>query len=100
MLANSAGKINGKRRYAINKVSYINPDTPLKIADFYNIPGVFQLNKIKDNPPPGPIVLGTSVFNFSLHDFTEIVFQNNEKTIQSYHFDGYDFWAVGYVQFS
>ncbi|XP_009765874.1 L-ascorbate oxidase homolog [Nicotiana tabacum] len=96
VLANSAGKINAKRRYAMNKISYINPDTPLKIADFYNIPGVFQLNKIKDNPPPGPIVLGTSVFNFSLHDFTEIVFQNNEKTIQSYHLDGYDFWAVGY----
>ncbi|PHU27382.1 Monocopper oxidase-like protein SKS1 [Capsicum chinense] len=54
-------------------------DTPLKLADNFKIPGVFQPNKIKDNPPHGPMVLDTSVFNFTLHDFVEIVFQNNEN---------------------
>ncbi|KAM3286283.1 hypothetical protein P3S67_025082 [Capsicum chacoense] len=53
--------------------------TPLKLADNFKIPGVFQPNKIKDNPPHGPMVLDTSVFNFTLHDFVEIVFQNNEN---------------------
>ncbi|KAL0461488.1 UNVERIFIED_CONTAM: L-ascorbate oxidase [Sesamum latifolium] len=32
----------------------------------------------------------------SLHEFIEVVFQNNEDTIQSWHLDGYDFWVVGF----
>ncbi|KAK9678584.1 hypothetical protein RND81_11G221200 [Saponaria officinalis] len=44
ILANSAGKINGKKHYGVNGVSYVNPDTPLKLADYYNIPNVFDLN--------------------------------------------------------
>ncbi|XP_059641158.1 L-ascorbate oxidase homolog [Cornus florida] len=96
VLANSATNINGKLRYAVNSVSYINPSTPLKLADYFNIPGIFNLNTIKDTPTPGPIVLGTSVIDTTLHDFTEIVFQNNENTIQSWHLDGYDFWQIGF----
>lgn len=95
VLENSAAKIDGKLRYAVNKVSYINPDTPLKLADYFNIPGVFTLNSTKDSPPDGPAVLGTSVLATTLHDFVEIVFQNSESTIQSWHLDGYDFWTVG-----
>ncbi|WOH10072.1 hypothetical protein DCAR_0729533 [Daucus carota subsp. sativus] len=96
VLTNSAPIIKGKQRYAINKVSYKQPDTPLKLADYYNIPGVFNLNTIKDTSPPGPAVLGTSVVGITLHDFVEIVFQNDENTIQSYHLDGSDFWLVGF----
>ncbi|XP_024978499.1 L-ascorbate oxidase homolog [Cynara cardunculus var. scolymus] len=96
VLANSKAKINGKLRYAVNKVSHVNPATPLKLADFYNIPGVYKLNSIKDRPSPGPITLAPSVLGFALHDFVEIVFQNNENSIQSWHLDGYDFWAVGF----
>ncbi|XP_023729049.1 L-ascorbate oxidase homolog [Lactuca sativa] len=96
VLANSAENINGKLRYAVNQVSYANPETPLKIADFYNIPGVFHLSSIKDSPPSTPPVIGASVMGFTLHDFVEIVFQNNEGTIQSWHLDGSDFWAVGF----
>ncbi|KAA8531760.1 hypothetical protein F0562_006523 [Nyssa sinensis] len=96
LLANSATKINEKLRYAANGVSYINPSTPLLLADYFNIPGVFDLNTIKDTPTPGPTILGTSVINTSLHDFVEIIFQNNETTIQSWHLDGYDFWTVGF----
>ncbi|KAL6961527.1 hypothetical protein U1Q18_039297 [Sarracenia purpurea var. burkii] len=97
VLANSATKINGKLRYAVNSVSYIDPSTPLKLADYFNIPSVFDLNTIKDTPTNGPTVLGTSVIGTTLHDFVEIIFQNNEKTIQSWHLDGYTFWTVGYV---
>ncbi|CAL5369547.1 unnamed protein product [Camellia sinensis] len=95
ILANSATKINGKLRYAVNNVSYVNPSTPLKLADYLNIPGVFSLTTIKDTPPTGPAVLGTSVIGTTLHDFVEVVFQNNEKTVQAWHLDGYDFWTVG-----
>ncbi|CAA0840921.1 SKU5 similar 17 [Striga hermonthica] len=97
VLANSAPLINGKQRYAVNGVSYVNPDTPLKLADYYNISGVFSVNSIQSVPSgSGGPKLGTSVVGTSLHDFIEIVFQNNEGTIQSWHVDGYDFWVVGF----
>ncbi|KAE9449767.1 hypothetical protein C3L33_18341, partial [Rhododendron williamsianum] len=47
-------------------------------------------------PSEGPAFLSTSVVPVSLHDFIEVVFQNNEKSLQSWHLDGYDFWVVGY----
>ncbi|AES94783.1 putative L-ascorbate oxidase [Medicago truncatula] len=93
-LANSAPLINGKLRYAVNSVSYINPDTPLKLADYFNIPGI--LGDIQTTPSNGPAHIATSVLRTSLHDFIEVVFQNNENTMQSWHLDGYDFWVVGY----
>ncbi|XP_057961550.1 L-ascorbate oxidase homolog [Malania oleifera] len=96
ILNNSVANINGKLRYAVNRVSYINPTTPLKLADYFNIPDVFNLNTIQDTPTPGPSVLGASVVNTTFHDFIEIIFQNNESSIQSWHLDGYSFWTVGF----
>ncbi|XP_014509508.1 L-ascorbate oxidase homolog [Vigna radiata var. radiata] len=98
ILANSEAEIDGKLRYAVNGISHVNPNTPLKLADWYNIPGVFDLNTIKDVPPPEGTLpkLGTSVIGFTLHDFVEIVFQNNENYIQSWHMDGSSFYAVGF----
>lgn len=96
VFANSAPLINGKQRYAVNRVSYINSDTPLKLADYFNIPGVFNMASIQSLPSEGPAFLSTSVVPVSLHDFIEVVFQNNEKSLQSWHLDGYDFWVVGY----
>lgn len=97
ILANSETKINGSLRYAVNSVSYVNPATPLKLADYYNISGVFKVNSLKDKPLSVPAVFGTPVIGTTLHDFIEIVFQNNETTIQSWHLDGYSFWIVGYA---
>ncbi|XP_057730268.1 L-ascorbate oxidase homolog isoform X2 [Arachis stenosperma] len=98
VLANSAAMINGKKRYAVNKVSYVNPDTPLKLADYFNIPGIFSVDSIQSLPSNGPASaqIATSVIPNSLHDFIEVVFQNNENTMQSWHLEGYDFWVVGY----
>ena len=95
VLANSAPLINGKQRFAVNGVSYVNPDTPLKLADHFNIPGVFGLNSIESSPSGVSPHYGVSVLSTSLHDFMEIVFQNNERSLQSWHLDGYDFWVVG-----
>lgn len=96
VLANSATKINNKLRYAVNGISYVNPTTPLKLADWFNIPGVFDLNTIKDTPTPGaPAKLGASVIPTTLHDYVEIVFQNNETSVQSWHLDGSSFYVVG-----
>ncbi|KAJ6710776.1 MULTI-COPPER OXIDASE [Salix koriyanagi] len=60
-LQNSAPIINGKQRYAVNSVSFIPADTPLKLADHFNIPGVFSLGSISDNPTGGGAYLQTSV---------------------------------------
>ncbi|KAK4759105.1 hypothetical protein SAY87_020406 [Trapa incisa] len=95
-LANSAPLINGKRRFAVNGVSYVNADTPLKLADYFNIPGVFSTSSIQTFPTRSAASIATSVMPASLHEFIEIVFQNNERTVQSWHLDGYDFWVVGY----
>ncbi|CAL9210301.1 unnamed protein product [Musa hybrid cultivar] len=94
-LANSAPFINGKQRYAVNSVSFIPADTPLKVADFYKIPGVFSLGSISDNPTFGGGYLQTSVMAANFRDYVEIVFENYENTMQSWHIDGYSFWIVG-----
>ncbi|KAE8694034.1 L-ascorbate oxidase-like protein [Hibiscus syriacus] len=96
VLANSASSINGKLRYAVNGVSYINPDTPLNLADHFNIPGDFSTNSISAVPSGRAATVATSVMPTSLHDLIEVVFQNNENTIQAWHLDGYDFWVAGF----
>ncbi|XP_074589962.1 L-ascorbate oxidase homolog [Curcuma longa] len=94
-LASSAPVINGKQRYAVNSVSFIPADTPLKVADFYNIQGVFTLGSIADSPTYGPGYLQTSVMASNMRDYVEVIFENGEDTVQSWHIDGYSFWVVG-----
>ncbi|KAJ8764436.1 hypothetical protein K2173_006176 [Erythroxylum novogranatense] len=97
ILANTQALINNKLRYAVNSISYVDPTTPLKLADWYNISGVFALNSAPDKPTNSNPVLGTYVIGTTLHDFVEIVFQNTEKKIvHSWHFDGYSAYVVGY----
>ncbi|CAI0429567.1 unnamed protein product [Linum tenue] len=96
VLSNSAPLINGKQRYAVNGVSYVNADTPLKLADYFNIPGVFSTSSLQTVPNGGAATVATSVIPTSLHDFIEVVFQNDENAMQSWHLDGYDFWVVGF----
>ncbi|CAN6205503.1 unnamed protein product [Urochloa humidicola] len=94
-LANSAATINGKQRYAVNSVSYVSPDTPLKVADYYKIGGVFSVGTIADNPTNGGAYLKTSVMGANYRDYVEVVFENGEDEVQSWHIDGYAFWDVG-----
>ncbi|KAL9266619.1 L-ascorbate oxidase-like protein [Drosera capensis] len=94
-LQNSAGQVNGKQRYAVNSVSYVPADTPLKIADYFKIGGVFQVGSISDNPTGQAIHLGTSVLGTDYKAFIEIVFENTENIVQSWHLNGYNFFVVG-----
>ncbi|KAF8045328.1 hypothetical protein N665_5175s0001 [Sinapis alba] len=96
VFSSSAPLIKGKQRYAVNGVSYVNSETPLKLADHLNIPGVFSTNAIQNVPSSSPAIVATSVVQAALHDFLEVVFQNNEESVQSWHLDGYDFWVVGF----
>lgn len=96
-LANSPGQVNGKQRYAVNSVSFIPADTPLKLADYFKIGGVFRAGSISDYPYGGGIYQDTSVMNVDYRAFVEIIFQNDENIVQSWHINGYQFWVVGYV---
>ncbi|GJR00766.1 L-ascorbate oxidase [Tanacetum coccineum] len=97
MLSNSAPWINGKQRYAVNGVSFVAGDTPLKLADYFNIGGVYNLGSIPDRTTSsnGNAYLSTSVMHADFRSFAEIVFQNWEDTVQSWHIDGYSFFVVG-----
>uniref|UniRef100_A0A0A0L0K6 Uncharacterized protein n=1 Tax=Cucumis sativus TaxID=3659 RepID=A0A0A0L0K6_CUCSA len=95
ILANSAGQVNRKQRYAVNSVSFVPADTPLKLADFFKIGGVFRVGSISDRPTGGGIYLDTSVMGVDYRAFVEIIFQNNENIVQSWHIDGYSFFVVG-----
>ncbi|KAJ9186384.1 hypothetical protein P3X46_001961 [Hevea brasiliensis] len=94
-LASSAGQVNGKQRYAVNSVSFVAPDTPLKLADNFKIQGVFRENSISDKPYGGGIYLDTSVLTVDYRAFVEIVFENDENIVQSWHLNGYSFFVVG-----
>lgn len=86
--------INGKWRTTLNGISYLPPSTPLKLAQQFNILGVYKLdfpNRLMNRPPK----VDTSLINSSYKGFMEIIFQNNDTTVQTYHLDGYAFFVVG-----
>ncbi|XP_048317663.2 monocopper oxidase-like protein SKU5 [Ziziphus jujuba] len=86
--------INGKWRTTLNGISYLPPSTPLKLAQQFNIPGVYKLDfptKLMDRPAK----VDASLINGTFKGFMEIIFQNNDTTVQNYHLDGYAFFVVG-----
>ncbi|KAK3038874.1 hypothetical protein RJ639_028596 [Escallonia herrerae] len=94
-LDSSAGQVNGKQRYGVNSVSFVPADTPLKLADYFNIGGVFRVGSISYNPTGGGLYLDTSVMGVDYRAFIEIVFENPEDIVQSWHLNGYSFFVVG-----
>jgi iron transport multicopper oxidase len=89
-------RIDGKRRRTINRVSYSPPETPLRLADLHNLTGVYKTD-FPTMPSDAPARSSSSVLNASYKGFLEIVFQNNETDVQTYHLDGYSFFVVGYA---
>ncbi|KAK8545115.1 hypothetical protein V6N12_025964 [Hibiscus sabdariffa] len=96
-LANTAEMVDGKLRYAINGASYVEPTTPLKLAEYYNVADkVFKYDDIADEPPAqiSKVALEPIVLNVTHKDFVEIIFENHETAIQSWHMSGHSFFAV------
>ncbi|XP_078168290.1 L-ascorbate oxidase homolog [Carex rostrata] len=96
-LVNSRVNVGGKVRYALNGVSHTDPDTPLKLAEYFNVSKVFDYNLIGDEPPKNLEAgkIAPNVISTEFRTFIEIVFENPEKSIQVYHLDGYSFFAAG-----
>lgn len=46
VLENYPAIINGKQRYIVNSASFIPGDTPFKLADYFQIPGLFTIGSI------------------------------------------------------
>ncbi|KAL0436092.1 UNVERIFIED_CONTAM: L-ascorbate oxidase [Sesamum radiatum] len=98
-LANFRGTHDGKLRFGINGVSHQNPATPLKIAEYFGKPDLAFINYdlLKDEPPKEistSVVTGSVVVNATFRNFVEIIFENQENTIQTWHLDGHSFFAV------
>ncbi|XP_008219681.1 PREDICTED: L-ascorbate oxidase homolog [Prunus mume] len=97
-IVNSATKVDGKLRYAINGVSHVDPETPLKLAEYYGVADkVFKYDTIQDEPPAtveDKVTLAPNVVNQTFRNFVEIIFENHEKSIQSWNLDGYSFFTV------
>ncbi|KAJ8650046.1 hypothetical protein MRB53_003069 [Persea americana] len=86
--------IDGKRRTTFNGISYSAPETPLRLADQFKLTGIYKIDfptRTFVQPPR----IGTSIINGTYKGFLEIIFQNNDTTVQSFHMDGYAFFVVG-----
>ncbi|XP_051140153.1 L-ascorbate oxidase homolog [Andrographis paniculata] len=97
-LVNSANTVDGKLRYAVNGVSHVNSDTPVKLAEYFGVAAkVFKYDLVRDEPAAdaeNKITVAPSVVNVTFRDFVEIVFENHEKSIQAWHLSGYSFFAT------
>ncbi|KAF5735674.1 multi-copper oxidase type 1 family protein [Tripterygium wilfordii] len=96
-LVNTVDRSGGKLRYALNGVSHVDVPTPLKLAEYYGITDkVFKYDSIPDEPPANieKVTVQPNVNNVTFRTFVEIIFENHEKNIQSYHLSGYSFFAV------
>ncbi|XP_052624393.1 L-ascorbate oxidase homolog [Lactuca sativa] len=95
---NSRNYIDGKLRFALNGVSHKDPPTPLKLSEYFGLAEKeFKYNLVPDEPPPEVeknCKVAPNVLNATFRNFVEIIFENRENTIQSYHLDGYSFFAV------
>ncbi|GKV30254.1 hypothetical protein SLEP1_g39086 [Rubroshorea leprosula] len=97
-LANQrAAKVNEKLRYAINGVSHVDLDTPFKLAEYYNSTDrLFKYDVIGDEPQAKvtDVTVKPIVLNMTFRKFIEIIFENHETIVQSWHSDGYSFFAM------
>ncbi|CAH1446277.1 unnamed protein product [Lactuca virosa] len=94
VLQSSTGQVGGKQRYGINSVSFKpSDDIQLKLADYFNIGGVFRIGSISDRPNGGRLYTDMLVMGADYRAFVEIVFENPSDIVLSYHIDG--FFIVG-----
>ncbi|XP_073155451.1 L-ascorbate oxidase homolog [Henckelia pumila] len=97
-ITNTRSVVNGKLRFGINGVSHVDSATPLKLSEYFGFADKeFQYNLVKDEAggAGSSMVVAPSVVNATFRNFVEIIFENHEKTIQTWHLDGYSFFAVG-----
>ncbi|TXG51099.1 hypothetical protein EZV62_023623 [Acer yangbiense] len=86
--------IDGKRRATLSGVSFVNPSTPIRLADQYKVKRVYKLD-FPTKPLTGSPKMETSVINGTYRGFMEVILQNNDTKMFTYHMSGYAFFVVG-----
>ncbi|CAM8947288.1 unnamed protein product [Rhodiola kirilowii] len=87
-------KIGDHLKTTLNRLSFANPKTPIRLADWYKIKGNHKVD-FPTKPLTSAAKVDTSIINGTYKGFMEIVLQNNDTKVQSYHLDGYAFFVVG-----
>ena len=96
ILRASRANIDGVPLYTVNNISYLTPDTPLKLADFHgNSTGVYELDKYSTNSSNINSTKGTFVTIGYHRGWIELVFKSDLKVMDSWHLDGFGFYVVG-----
>ncbi|KAI4323842.1 hypothetical protein L6164_023417 [Bauhinia variegata] len=87
--------INGKTQATINGISFVKPETPFRLADQHNLRGIYKLD-FPSKPMNRSPMTDISLINATYKGFIEIVLQNNDTIMQTFHIDGYSAFVVGY----
>ncbi|KAM3217881.1 L-ascorbate oxidase [Capsicum annuum] len=95
-IVNTRNQVDGKLRFSLNGISHANAETPFKLAEYFGVgEKVFKYDLMSDEPSnTDKVTVVPNIKNATFRNFVEIIFENHEKTIQSYHLDGYAFFAV------
>lgn len=86
--------IGGNPRTTLNGISYVNPDTPIRLADQFNLKNIYKLG-FPTRPLTEAPRVETSVINGTYRGFMEVILQNNDTKVHTYHMSGYAFFVVG-----
>ncbi|KAJ7974999.1 monocopper oxidase-like protein SKU5 [Quillaja saponaria] len=96
ILRASEADIDGVARYTVNNVSYLTPDTPLKLADYkVNGSGFYELDAYPTNYSDVDAVRGVFVASGNHKGWIELVLKNDLDTMDAWHLDGFGFHVVG-----
>ncbi|KAL1188743.1 Monocopper oxidase-like protein SKS1 [Cardamine amara subsp. amara] len=95
VLQNDVMLSSNKLRYTVNGVSFVNPTTPLKLIDHFQLKDAIIPDMFPIYPSNKTQRFGTSVVDIHYKDFVHIVFENPLDELQSWHIDGYNFFFVG-----
>jgi iron transport multicopper oxidase len=97
ILRASAAKIDGAPRYTVNNVSYLTPNTPLKLADnFLNGSEVYMVDAFSTNST-NIESMGVFVASGNHKGWIEFVFKSDLEVMDAWHLDGFSFYLVGYA---
>ncbi|GFP88264.1 monocopper oxidase-like protein sks1 [Phtheirospermum japonicum] len=78
--------INKARRAAYNGISFYKPDMPFRLADVYHVKGQYKLD-FPSKPLNRTPVVDRSIINATYKGFIEVIVQNNDTVMQTFHVD-------------
>ncbi|RZC55007.1 hypothetical protein C5167_013861 [Papaver somniferum] len=86
------GSINVTRTIRLSSsAGFIDASSGMQLTVYH----VFRLGSIPDYPSDGVMHLVTSVMAADYRAFIEIIFENHEDIVQTWHLDGHSFFVAG-----